>query len=159
MFARIDTSHTIDVVSVKDPAVDLGKSNVAMYKATLDLEKHLVFVEDKEPTIFVLGLISYREKCKIQDSAIKGDLVGPVDGGAATVSSLNINVNTMAMEFVRCSLRDIKNADNVEFKTVAGNPPRVCDAVMDQVSAWGILDEIGAYAMQFNEVDQATEKN
>lgn len=62
----------IRFISENDDAIDLQKSNYDEYKKTLD-ESHLVFVENKQPTIFVCNFeLKGGEAAFVKNSMISG---------------------------------------------------------------------------------------
>lgn len=147
MFRAIDLTETTEYISENDPAINKQESNVAMYQATGD-ESHLVL--EGEPTIFVLGVISSREYTNIQDKYISANVADP---DQTTIAPFG-----MSREMVMYGLKDVKNAEGFKLSTMGGNPKRVSDRSMDQLQAWGVIEELGNRIMSLNSVGESEKK-
>jgi hypothetical protein len=147
MFKAIDLSETTDYISENDPAINKAESNIPLYQSTGD-QSHLVL--DGEPTIFVLGVIASREYTNIQDKHISANIADP---DKTTVAPFG-----MSREMVMYGLKEVKNAEGFKLSTLGGNPSRVSDRSMDQLQAWGVIEELGNRLMNLNTLGDAEKK-
>lgn len=150
MFKAINLSDTREYICSGDPAIDHESSNLPMYQKTLD-QSHLAFKEGEEPTIFILGTLPYRDFTRIQDAHITGSMVGQEE-------TVNVKPFGMLVEAVKIGVKDIKNTD-VQIGFVGGNPRMLNDATMNQLHAWGVIDELGGMILNMNSVQTEERKN
>lgn len=147
MFKAIDLNETFEYISEKDPAINRQESSLQMYKATFD-QSHLVL--DGEPTIFVIGTVASREYSAIQDRYISANIANPDD--------TEVNPFGMSREMVMYGLKDVKNAEGFKLSVLSGNPSRVAERSLDQLMAWGVIEELGQVIMTQNEVGEEVKK-
>lgn len=92
--------NAVEVISKNDDALDLEKSDWEKYLATGEV-KHLVFVENKQPTIFLCNFeLSAKEAAAIKNSM----LAGKDDEGNAIVA-----LGSWSFKVTKYVLKDIKN--------------------------------------------------
>ncbi len=149
-FKAIDLKETAAYVSADDPAIDHVKSDIEKYKKDRDLGD-LVFLENEAPTIFELGNVPDRSFSAIQDKHMS------VNAGPA--EDIKVAPFGMARDFVRIGLRGVKNAEGFDLKFAGGAAPQlVAESSMNQLRAWGVVDEIGNVIMQMNGANSEDEK-
>jgi hypothetical protein len=93
---------SIRFISQHDDAIDLDKSNYEEYKKTLD-ESLLVFVENKQPTIFVCNFeLKGHESAYIKNSMISG---------TDELGKPQIAMGSWSFKVCKTVLKDIVNPD------------------------------------------------
>jgi hypothetical protein len=131
--------NAIQVISKNDDALDTDKSNWEQYEKTGDVA-HLVFVPDKQPTIF---LCNFELKGK-QAAAIKNSMLG----GRDDEGNASVALGTWSFRVVKQTLKDIKNpadlspAECIQFK--ADKDGLAHDDVLAELDRYGVLNEIFA---------------
>lgn len=127
----------IEVISRADDAVDHEKSNWDAYAASGD-RKHLVFLPDQEPTVFICNF----ELSGKEGAAIKNAMVGGSDDDGKPAVALG----SWSYRVVKMTLKAIQNP--------AGLPPEAGmtfrkddrgyahDELMTQLERFGIVGEI-----------------
>ena len=95
MISRIDPKTISKVVSLRDKAVNLEKSNIDEYEKTADI-KHLVF--DGEPTYFLVKNITAREQATISEKYVQ------FDGGTSIIK----NQNSMMVDVFDATCKEIE---------------------------------------------------
>lgn len=163
-----DPYAQVKIVSIKDPAIDRDKSDLEAYAKTKDLS-HLKFKDGEEPSFFVLGSIPYHLKNKIRDGGISysTSVVAPEDSPA----SVHLNLNQMYAEAVKYALKDWTNVRDQNGNTVelelrkTGKYPNgdyrteVSVKSLQILSNIGILNELGSYVIDINEIAEEERKN
>lgn len=70
---RVKRDAVFELVSVKDDAIDLEKSDTKAYKKTLDTG-HLVFKEGQKPTLFLVKGMPHLRRAELDDEHVKVEL-------------------------------------------------------------------------------------
>ena len=166
-FTAINADETREVISVLDPAIDKENSDLIAYREHYD-QKHLVIREDAEPTVFTLRHIPLREANKIKDSFTRFSV--PTDSDdmndrAETAVALN-QAYTEACRWGVVGWAGVRDADGNEvkartYKRASGSKSYdvLTDAALGQLSAWGVVGELGRLLIAFTDLTEEESGN
>lgn len=139
MAIRIERSRNlsaIEFVSKSDDALDLEKSDFDAYLSDAD-QKHLAFLPDAQPTVFVLNFdLSGKELATIKNAM----------GGVSEEGEAKVNFGSWANQIVRVCLKEIRNPPSVPLEAQLllkrDKDGKVGDETLGILGRYGITEEI-----------------
>lgn len=129
--------NAIEVISEHDDAVDREKSDMRAYRESGD-RKHLVFVEGKQPTVFLCNF----ELKGMEAAGIKNSMLGGKDDEGQPA----VAFGTWTFKVVKYALKDIQNPADVpdSDKLVYRKDDKgyTHDELISELERLGIVNEI-----------------
>jgi len=130
--------NCVEIISQSDDAVDTEESDFDEYQATGD-QKHLVFVDGKQPTKFICN---FEMKGK-QAARIKNAMVG---GHDEETKRPKVTIGDWSFKVVKYVLKDIQNPEGLEegqaIKFRKDKDGYVHDEVLVILDRIGVVSEI-----------------
>lgn len=137
---RIDPNEVLKVVSIKDDAIDLEKSDIKAYESDRDYKKHLVFKEGMQPTLLLVKNIGTKKNKELTSGHFEWIPQGTNEDGTPKPAKVDMkDQEGLVIKYFESAVSEVEDFDNGNWVKKKTNPDEWPPFVVAEIGSFVMI--------------------